>query len=356
MTMRMAGSEMDELPVVSVIMPCRNEERFIGMSLDSILASDYPMDKLEILVVDGMSDDRTRSIVQQYANKHPLIHLYDNPRRIAPVAQNIGIGHAKGDVIVILDAHDTYAPDYISKCVEHMYEYDVDHVGGIWKILPRDNTFIAKTIVRAMSHPFGVGNAHYRTKKISEPMFTDAAAFGCYRKEVFQQFGLFDENLARSYDFELNSRLKKAGRGILLVPDAVVYYYARSTLVGFIKHSFTNGFWVTYPLRFGKRAFSARHLVPLGFVAGLLGSAALAPVWSAGWWMLGGIGGAHALANVVASAQVATQERDVRYLLLLPVVFAGAHLAYGLGSLWGLAKVLATTMSRPFTKNEAKSA
>ena len=330
----MVRSKLAERPVVSIIMPCRNEERFIDMCLDSILANDYGEDKLELLVVDGMSSDRTRSIVQGYVDKHPFIRLYDNLRYIAPVAQNIGIGHAKGDIVMIMDAHATYAPDYISKCVENLYEYNADYSGGICETLPRDNTLMGKGIVYALSHPFGVGNSHFRTGKTGGPIFTDAAAFGCYRKEIFEQFGLFDENLARSYDYDFNLRVRKTGRGILLIPDAVIYYYARSTLAEFCKTNFVNGLYVTYPLRFGKRLFSFRHLVPLGFVVGLFTSVALALVWQGGLWMLGGIGGAYVLANVAASAKVAGKARDVRYLVAMPMIFAGAHLSYGLGSLW----------------------
>ena len=322
----------------------------MGMCLDSISASDYPKDRLELLIVDGMSDDQTRSIIQQYVDNHSYIHLYDNPRRIAPVAQNIGISYAKGDVIIIMDAHATYAPDYVSKCIKGLHEYDADYAGGIIKTVPRENTFVAKAIVCALSSSFGVGNAHYRTGHLASPIFTDAAAFGCYRREVFEQFGLFDERLARSYDFDFNRRVRKAGRGILLIPDAVIFYYARSTLGSSVKHNFVNGFYVTYPLIFGKRLFSIRHVVPLGFVIGLFGSAGISIAWNGGLFITLGIGGAYALANVVASARSAIKERDIRYLLLMPLIFFSMHLSYGLGSLWGLVKFIGNAVSRPINK------
>jgi glycosyltransferase involved in cell wall biosynthesis len=335
---------MNDLPFVSIIMPCRNEERFIGMCLDSIIANDYPKDRLEVLVVDGMSEDQTRAIVEKYAKKHSFINLYENSQLIAPVAQNMGIRQSRGDVIVIMDAHDTYAPDYISKCIEYMYNYNVDHVGGIWKIIPREDTIFSKAIVCALSHPFGAGNAYYRTTKCGKPRFTDAAAFGCYKREVFEKIGLFDENLARSYDFDFNLRLRNLGSKMLLVPDAIIYYYARSTFMSFVKHNFINGFWVTYPLKFGKTVFSFRHTVPLAFVTGLLGSAALIPGWQVSIWILACIAVTYALANLTASVQVAIRYRNLQYSLVMPVVFTSMHIGYGLGSLVGLAIVIASRL------------
>ena len=338
---RIAENEMGETPLVSIVIPCRNEERFIGMCLDSILASDYCKDKLEVLVVDGMSNDRTRSLVQKYAEDHSFIHLYVNPHPNASARQNIGINHANGDAIIMMIAHATYAPDYISKCVEHMSRYDVDSVGGAWLIVPRDNTFVGNAIAQALSHSFGAGNSSYRTRSIGQPVFKDAAAFGCYNRAVFERFGLFDEDLDRSYDFDFNLRLRRAGSRMLLAPDAVVYYYARSRFWENARHHFANGLWVTYPLRYGKRLFSIRHLIPMVFVLGLLASMVLSPLWSTASWMLMAIIGAYMMAALVASVQIAVRTRDLRYLLVMPAIFASVHLAYGLGGSWGLAKVLA---------------
>ena len=343
----------NDLPKVSIIIPCRNEERFIAECLDSIIASEYRRDRLEVLVVDGESDDRTGAIVQGYATEHPEIRLYVDPAPEAPARQNIGISHATGDVIIIMIAHATFAPDYISKCVEAMYEYDVDCAGGSWEILSREDSLTAKAIVIAMSHPFGVGNSPYRTGATSGPVFTDAAAFGCYRKEVFTEFGLFDERLDSSYDFEFNLRLRQTVKGILLVPDAVVYYFARTKMFEFTKRNFSTGHWVTYPLRFGLKLFSARHLVPMAFVLGLLGSAGLALVWPGGLWILSATVVAYLFANLGATAHAFSKQKRFLYLLLLPAIFASMHLSYGLGSLWGLLKVTAHPVSRLFKRSRA---
>ena len=192
---------------VSIIIPCRNEEKFIGKCLDSIIAQNYPQDKLEVLVVDGRSTDGTKEIVEEYAQKYPFIKVLDNPRKIAPTALNVGIKGAKNEIIIRMDAHNVYEKSYVSKCIKYLRESNVDNVGGIWVTLPGDNTIIARSIALALSHPFGVGNSYFRIGS-KKPRLVDTIPFGCYRKEVFKEVGLFNENLIRNQDIELNLRIK----------------------------------------------------------------------------------------------------------------------------------------------------
>ena len=340
---------MSNLPFVSIIIPCRNEEKFIAKCLDSIIANNYPKDRLEILVIDGMSEDGTRKIVGRYTQQYPFIGLLDNPKKITPAALNIGIKHAKGDIIVRMDAHSTYEKDYISKCVKYLNEYKADNVGGIWIINPRNNTFIAKAITLALSHLFGVGGAYYKIGRSKEPRWVDTVPFGCYRKEIFERIGLFDEELPRSEDIDFNLRLRKAGGKILLVPEIVIYYYTRSTLKSFCKHYFENGVLTTYFLKYGKRAFSWRHLIPCAFVSSLIGSAALSVFSQIFLWLFLFILGSYSLANIYFSGRIAIREKNFRYLFVMPLIFATLHIGYGLGSLYGLLKVI---MSKQFWKNQ----
>src|SRR4030067_2393082 len=141
--------------IVSVIIPCRNEEKFIDRCLDSIIANDYPKEDLEVLVVDGMSEDRTEEIVKKYTERFSFIKLLSNLKKIIPSALNIGIQNANGSIIIRMDAHNVYSKDYISKCVNYLIEYNVDNVGGIWVTLPGKNTIVAESIALALSHPFG---------------------------------------------------------------------------------------------------------------------------------------------------------------------------------------------------------
>src|SRR3989339_1194805 len=133
---------MQDLPSVSIIIPCRNEKEFMPKCLDSLLANHYPTDKMEILIVDGMSHDGTRELIAGYAKKYPFISMLDNPKRITPSALNIGIKKSANNIIVRIDAHAVYKTDYILKCVTYLKKYNADNIGGIWVIVPRKNTII----------------------------------------------------------------------------------------------------------------------------------------------------------------------------------------------------------------------
>ena len=211
-------------PLVSIIIPCRNEEKFIARCLNSVLGQDYPKDKIEILTVDGRSDDGTKQMIKKYIQQYPFIKLLDNPKRVTPAAFNIGIKNSYGELIIIMGAHSIYEKNYISKCVEHLKKYHADNVGGIWKIMPAKNTLINKAIVFASGSAFGAGNAYYRKGYSKGVKWVDTVFGGCYKKEVFEKIGLFNENLKRNQDLEFNLRLRKAGGKILLCPDIIIYY------------------------------------------------------------------------------------------------------------------------------------
>jgi glycosyltransferase involved in cell wall biosynthesis len=333
---------MTELPFVSIIIPCRNEEDFISKCLDSILASDYPKSKLEVLVVDGLSVDKTNTIVQEYAQHHDFIRIITNPKRITPVAFNIGIDHARGDLIMIMSSHATYNPDAIRKSVEYSREYNVDNVGGLWKIQARNHNLLATAILAVLSHPFGVGGAAYRiSDENSGVRRVDTAAFGCYRREVFDRIGRYNEQLVRNQDIELNLRLRNAGGTTLLCPDIVINYYARTKLGPFLKHAFQDGIWAIVSFAYSKgMPVSWRHLVPLAFVSAVVVSALLTFVFATWGWVLMGILAVYALASVIASCQVAHNKHDLRLLFALPMIFAFLHITYGLGSVLGCAQLL----------------
>ena len=327
------------LPFVSVIVPCRNEEKHIANCLESILASDCPKDRIEILVLDGMSEDRTREIVMRYAKRFPCIRLVDNPEKHIPAAMNNGIRIARGERILKMDAHSTYEPTHIARCMEYQDVYAAENVGGVGKMVPGADTTMARAIVFALSHRFGSGNANVKVG-IKKPTWSDSVAFGCFRKDLFDRIGMFDENLHGSSDLDFNQRIRAAGGRILMVPDVVVHYSADKNLRAFRKHVFADGVWIAYVLKFGKRAWSWRHWVPFVLVAGLLGSFALATVHAVFFWLGIGIAGAYMVANIAVSVQIAMRERDPRYAFLLPVVFGVRHLVHGIGTLFGLLMVV----------------
>jgi len=201
---------LNNSPFISIIIPCRNEEDYISPCLDSILAQDYARDRMEILVADGMSTDRTKDILLDYVKNHPTVHFFENPKKIVTMGLNILIKQSKGEFILRMDAHTKFPKNYISKCIQYIQEYKVDNVGGVIVTLPGNNTLSAKAIALAMSSTFGVGNSYFRTG-VKEPRMVDTVPFGCYRREIFNKIGLFDEDMVRSQDAEFNLRLIKSG-------------------------------------------------------------------------------------------------------------------------------------------------
>jgi succinoglycan biosynthesis protein ExoA len=334
-TARMSATEPMVLPFVSIIVPCRNEERHIAQCLESILANDYPQERMEILVLDGRSEDRTWEIVAGYAQRFPCIRLADNPAKNISAAMNTGIRAARGERILKMDAHSTYEKEYISRCVHYQDVYGAENVGGYVRITPGAETGIAKAIVLGLGHRFGSGNAKVKIG-VGKPTWSDSAAFGCFRKELFERIGLFDERLLSSSDLDLNQRIQAVGGRILLMPDVIINYVADANLPAFRRHVFADGVWISYAMKFGKKAWSWRHWVPCAFVLGLLGSLALSALHPAFLWLGLGVAGVYAVASLVVSAQIAVRERDARLAFLLPVVFGARHFVHGAGTLFGL--------------------
>ena len=328
----------DKLPFVSIIIPCRNEEKFIKKCLDSILWQNYLKNKIEVLVIDGMSNDKTRSIIKEYSKKYHSIQLLINKKITKPFALNIGIEKAKGEITMIMDAHAGYKKNYVSKCVETLIEYNADNIGGILKTIPRENTISAKAIVTCLSGFFGVGGSHFR-KGLSKIKEVDTVFGGCYQKDVFKKIGLFNENLVRSQDMELNIRLKKAGGKIILNPDIISYYYPKSTLKEFFIHNIQDGIWSIYPLKFVKLPFKARHYIPLIFVLYLTFTGLLGIFYSFSWFLFSFIIILYLLLNLFFSINIAYKEKNIKYLILMPITFACRHFGYAMGALIGLIKL-----------------
>lgn len=320
--------------IISIIIPCRNEEKFISNCLDSIIANDYPKNRLEILVVDGMSDDGTKDIIKQYSKRYHFIRMLENHRKIVPVALNIGINNAQGDIILRMDAHVIYEKNYISKCLKYLKEHDVDNVGGVMITLPSKNTVLAQSIALAVSHPFGVGNAYFRTGS-QKPKYVDTVPFGCYKKEVFKEIGLFDEDLVRNQDDEFNLRLIKNKGKILLVPDIISYYYARDSLPKLWKMYFQYGYFKPLVALKVGAVLTWRQLIPAFFVGSLIISLILSFIFSPFLWLLALILSLYIAINFFFSFFISLN-KGLKYVLSLPLVFLTLHFSYGIGYLKGI--------------------
>ncbi len=344
---------MSELPSITVVMPIRNEGRFIERSLGSVLAQDYPADKLDVLVIDGQSDDDTRERVRTLASQHPAIsvELLDNPGRIVPTGLNLAIPQAQGELIARVDGHCELACGYLRAAVEELERCrgqgtPADGIGGPIDTVAETDT--ARVIAAAMSSPFGVGGSAFRVG-VDEPRWVDTVAFPVYTRGALERAGLYDEELVRNQDDEYNYRLRSRGGQVLLSPRLRSTYTSRSTLRRLWRQYFQYGFWKVRVLQKHPRQMQPRQFVPPLFVGGLLLTAMLAlsslvvqaPAWlgTTGTVLFAFAAGAYLLANLGASLWTLRRASlPVSGLLRLPLAFACLHLGYGSGFLVGLVR------------------
>jgi len=318
-----------KLPKVSIIIPARNEEKFIKRCVESFLNCDYPGELIEVIVVDGMSKDRTREIVTEISERDNRVLLVDNERKITPVAMNLGIKASKGDYIFFSGAHSEMPSDYVSKCIKHAIESGADNVGGVMKTEPRVKSAVGIAISKVLSSPLGVGGAKFRTG-VSKPTEVDTVPFGCYKREVFDRIGYFNEKLVRNQDIEFNLRLKRAGGKIILFPDIELTYYSRSTFKELWKNNFGNGFWVIAGAKYANIPFSIRHLIPLVFVSTVLIGII--------FWVFYSIIGRLLLMMLCVYLLLTLLEsfskgESLSVILLMILAFPILHISYGIGSL-----------------------
>jgi GT2 family glycosyltransferase len=338
-TMISATEAEASLPFVSIIMPIRNERACILACLESVLAGDYPADRFELLVLDGLSDDGTRDLVADFAVQRPQIRLLDNPDRLQAHALNRGIALARGEIIVRMDAHAIYAADYVRRCVAGLLASGADNVGGVCTTVPGAATPMARAIAVALGHVFGVGNAHFRIGT-GTPRWVDTVAFGCWRRELLRKVGGFATDLPCAEDDELNARLRRRGGRILLDPAIRVRYVARTTLRQLTLMLYQYGYYKPFAARRIGRIATARQLVPPLLVATLGLAAAAGPVWPGAWLFLLGASAAH-LGGGLAAGMTQVRPHGLAVALRLPLVFATMHGAYGWGYLRGLFDLLA---------------
>ena len=328
--------------MLSVICPIYNEENYIAQFLDSLLKQDYPKEDLEILLVDGMSKDRTREIVTGYTAKYPFIRIIDNPDKIVPYAMNRGIGAARGDVIMRLDAHASYQPDYFSVLVKGLRRLNADNVGTVCRTDVLNKTPKTLAIREVLGNKIGVGNSTFRTG-IDHEQEVETVPFGCWPREVFEKYGKYDVRLVRNQDIELNKRIKRGGGKIYILPDTYCTYLARETWRGVAKNNYGNGMWNILTVWYTKMftSLSIRHFIPLLFLLSLIVPLMLTFFW----WPFALISAASLLAYTglltFVSVKLAAQ-KQLNFFYLL-ITFFVLHFSYGWGSLVVMLKL-------PFTK------
>lgn len=323
---------VQDRPFVTVVAPCRNEVKHIEKAIESILNNEYPRNKMELLIVDGMSNDGTREIVSRYEKTDARVRLIDNPDKIVPTAMNIGIKAARGEYIVRIDCHSWFAPDYIDKCIEVLERTNASGVGGYWETVPGNDTETARAIAAATSSKFGVGNSALRTGGCERE--ADTIPFGSYRKSIFEKVGFYDERLVRNQDIELNSRIWKTGGTIVISPKIKLKYYNRATYKGIWQQSFNNGLWNPYTVWLAGGGLRLRHFVPMFFVLSII----ILGMASVLYGYFAVLLAAELLLYISAAAffAVRTARNKNASACLILWTYIVLHIAYGLGSVWAV--------------------
>jgi len=330
--------------IASIIIPVLNEAKYIESCINSIVFSTKGIEEMELIIIDGGSKDDTLSIVKNLIKSYSYIKLFHNERQTTPISLNIGIKNSSGKYIIRLDAHAEYAPGYINKCIESLENSseDIANIGGNIITKPGSSTIIGKSIAQVLSSRIGVGNSTFRVEKTSTPKFVETVPFGAFKREALEEVGLFNENEPRNEDLELNRRLIKSGKKILLDPNINSKYYSREDYKSFIKQQFDNGLIVTNKYR-GKNSFhELRHFIPLIFVAYIIvllimitcsilnvKSNDLIIVFSLPFFI-------YCLSIIIMGINHTIKKLNPMYLLFIPLTFILLHFSYGLGSLRGI--------------------
>ncbi len=338
---------------VSVIIPCYNEERFIGKALEN-LADQYDCEYYELIVVDGMSDDRTREVIEQFQDSHPglAVKLINNPARNIPHALNLGIAAARGEIIARMDAHAAPSAGYVRRCVAVLSENDVAVVGMPCRVRPGADGVVARSIAMAVSHPFGIGDAKYRLGSEADEYATqedvDTVAFACFRKSMWLELGGYDEKLLTNEDYDFNYRVRARGERVVLDRAAHCDYFARPTLRKLAAQYFRYGTWKARMIRLRPRSTKLRQLVAPLFVLSIVLLSALG-FWRNVFWALLATELCVYLCAGFAFALTATrkQRAGLSVVPAMAIAFFTIHFSWGASFFWGLL----TSTRGPLAKN-----
>jgi glycosyltransferase involved in cell wall biosynthesis len=321
---------------VSVIVPCYNEQATIRQLLEAIYNQTYPKNEIEVVIADGLSTDHTRTVINDYQQKHPdlEIRVIDNLLRVIPSGLNRAIEAAKGTYIVRMDAHSIPSCDYIQNCIKGLEEGLGDNIGGVWKIQPGASTWVAKAIAIAASHPLGAGDARYRIGGVAQEV--DTVPFGAFHRELIDKIGMFDETLLTNEDYEFNTRLRQSGGRVWLDPTISSIYHARPTLSELAKQYWRYGYWKAQMLRKYPKTLRWRQILPPLFVVALLGLGSLSLVWNLARWLLAFIVLLYTIVIFSIGIQMSRKHSSPPLVIGVPLAIATIHFSWGTAFLWGL--------------------
>jgi succinoglycan biosynthesis protein ExoA len=327
-------SDPSAIRSVTVIAPMRDEAAHVDGFVADLAAQDFD-GSLQVLVADGGSSDGSVALLEAAARRAGLsLRVLPNPAGWVSPGLNACVAEATGDLIVRLDCHSRYPPDYVRRCVRTAEETGAWNVGG--QVTPVGETTMERAVACAMDSPFG-GIGWTRTAGAQRPVEVDTVTFGAFRPEAFRTAGLFDEELVRNQDDEFNLRLRRAGGRIVLDPAITVRYRPRGSLSAVWRQYYEYGLWKVPVMRKHRRVLTARSLAPLAFVASLSTLAMAAPAVAPARRLLAaelslylGAAGCFALRAVRRRGEPAT------LLPLVAATFATFHAGYGAGMASGL--------------------
>ncbi len=330
-------------PTVSIIVPCYNEQETIGSLLEAIAAQTYPLEQIEVVIADGMSQDGTQGAIASFLVSHPNLKLsvMQNERRTIPSSLNLAVRAARGEFIVRLDAHSIPIPEYVERCVQDLEQGRGSNVGGLWIIRPGGKDWIAAGIAAAASHPLGVGDAMYRLNPKAGAV--DTVPFGAFRRSLVDSIGGFDESLLTNEDYEFNTRIRRAGGVVWLDPEIQSLYIARATLGELARQYWRYGYWKWRMLQRYPGSLRWRQAVPPLFVLSVVLLMLAGIFWRPAAVALGIELLLYLVALTLAGAALAVQSRKPVLVPGLVAAMMTMHAAWGSGFLWSLAERLIRT-------------
>ncbi|MAT43232.1 MAG: glycosyl transferase [Anaerolineaceae bacterium] len=321
------------MSLVSVIIPCYNEEKHITNLLGALKNQTYSIKNIEIIIADGNSTDDTVKKIELFKKNSPNIKIMilQNEKRIIPSALNLAIQASQGDYIIRMDAHSLPNYDYIERCVSHLEDGNAENVGGLWLIQPASDNLISKSIAYAASHPLGVGDAKYRYSE--EKAYVETVPYGAFKKDLFNKIGLFDENLLANEDYEFNTRIQKIGGRILFDPKIKTKYIARENLRTLWKQYFNYGFWKFKMLQKYPETIRWRQASPPLFVISIIMGSIIAVFIRIFRIVLFFELLIYFGLLILSSIKIVKKEKDLGLFIGIPLAILTMHFAWGLGFL-----------------------
>ncbi len=324
------------IPLVSIVVPCFNEERTIQLLLSALLKQTFPINDLEVIIADAFSNDKTRARIQEFTWDHPelMVKVIDNPKRTIPAAVNTAIHSSSGTIIIRLDAHSIPSPDYIRLCVDAIKAKKGDIVGGVWDIQASGEHWMAKSIAAAAAHPLGVGDALYRYT--NQPGKVDTVPFGAFRRDLFLRIGEFDESLLTNEDYEFYTRVRKIGGKIWLDPLIRCVYYSRSTLGELARQYWRYGFWKFRMLIRYPDTIRWRQALPPLFVLTIIVLGILSIFLPLMRILLLMSFGSYLSALMITSLIVSIRKKQCFLFWGMPLAFMVMHMCWGAGFIYSM--------------------